>query len=87
MDALVVGAGPTGLTTVAELARYGLRCRVVEQLEKSSLLSRALAVQARTLEVGYVGHRERPIEPKRLEAELSRRLGPPGASDEKRVVG
>ncbi|QRK09948.1 FAD-dependent monooxygenase [Archangium violaceum] len=51
MDALVVGAGPTGLTMAAELARYGLRCRVVDQLEKPSMLSRALAVQARTLEV------------------------------------
>ena len=36
---------------------------------------------------GYVGHRERPIEPKRLEAELARRLGPPGAGGEKRVAG
>jgi 2-polyprenyl-6-methoxyphenol hydroxylase-like FAD-dependent oxidoreductase len=50
-DALVVGAGPTGLTMASELARHGLRCRVVEQLEAPSVLSRALAVQARTLEV------------------------------------
>lgn len=51
LDALVVGAGPTGLTMAAELARRGMRCRVVEQLEKPSPLSRALAVQARTLEL------------------------------------
>lgn len=51
LDALVVGAGPTGLTMASELARHGLRCRVVEQLERPSELSRALAVQARTLEV------------------------------------
>ena len=51
VDALVVGAGPTGLTMAAELARHGLRCRVVDQLEAPSVLSRALAVQARTLEV------------------------------------
>ncbi|AKJ07775.1 2-polyprenyl-6-methoxyphenol hydroxylase-like FAD-dependent oxidoreductase [Archangium gephyra] len=50
-DALVVGAGPTGLTMASELARHGLRCRLVEQLEAPSVLSRALAVQARTLEV------------------------------------
>jgi 2-polyprenyl-6-methoxyphenol hydroxylase-like FAD-dependent oxidoreductase len=50
-DALVVGAGPTGLTMAAELARHGLRCRIVEQLEAPSVLSRALVVQARTLEV------------------------------------
>ncbi|HYO55572.1 FAD-dependent monooxygenase [Archangium sp.] len=51
LDALVVGAGPTGLTMASELARHGLRCRVVEQLEAPSVLSRALVVQARTLEV------------------------------------
>jgi 2-polyprenyl-6-methoxyphenol hydroxylase-like FAD-dependent oxidoreductase len=51
LDALVVGAGPTGLTMASELARHGLRCRLVEQLEAPSVLSRALAVQARTLEV------------------------------------
>jgi 2-polyprenyl-6-methoxyphenol hydroxylase-like FAD-dependent oxidoreductase len=51
VDALVVGAGPTGLTMASELARHGLRCRVVEQLEAPSVLSRALVVQARTLEV------------------------------------
>jgi len=51
LDALVVGAGPTGLTMAAELARHGLSCRVVDQLEVPSVLSRALGVQARTLEV------------------------------------
>ncbi|MGZ3457579.1 MAG: FAD-dependent monooxygenase [Archangium sp.] len=51
LDALVVGAGPTGLTMASELARHGLSCRLVEQLEAPSLLSRALAVQARTLEL------------------------------------
>jgi 2-polyprenyl-6-methoxyphenol hydroxylase-like FAD-dependent oxidoreductase len=35
---------------------------------------------------GYVGHRERPIEPKRLEAELARRLGPSGSGSGKRVA-
>ena len=36
---------------------------------------------------GYVGHRERPIEPKRLEAELTRRLGPPRTGNTKRIAG
>jgi hypothetical protein len=35
---------------------------------------------------GHVGHRERPIEPKRLEVELSRRLGPPRAGTSERVA-
>ncbi|ATB43770.1 hypothetical protein CYFUS_009250 [Cystobacter fuscus] len=51
LDALVVGAGPTGLMMASELARHGLSCRVVEQLTAPSPLSRALAVQARTLEI------------------------------------
>jgi 2-polyprenyl-6-methoxyphenol hydroxylase-like FAD-dependent oxidoreductase len=51
LDALVVGAGPTGLVMAAELSRQGLRCRIVDPLEAPSLLSRALVVQARTLEV------------------------------------
>jgi 2-polyprenyl-6-methoxyphenol hydroxylase-like FAD-dependent oxidoreductase len=51
LDALVVGAGPTGLTMAAELARHGLSCRVIEQLEAPSPLSRALAIQARTMEI------------------------------------
>ena len=33
MDALVVGAGPTGLLMAAELARHGLRVRVIDRDE------------------------------------------------------
>ncbi|MET0403759.1 MAG: FAD-dependent monooxygenase [Cystobacter sp.] len=62
LDALVVGAGPTGLTMASELARYGLSCRLVEQLEAPSPLSRALAVQARTLEIfEHLGIAERAV--------------------------
>ncbi|XXF76695.1 FAD-dependent monooxygenase [Myxococcaceae bacterium GXIMD 01537] len=50
-DVLVVGAGPTGLLLAAELARQGLKPRVVERRAERSEESRALAVQARTLEV------------------------------------
>nr|ASV46860.1 pentachlorophenol monooxygenase [uncultured bacterium] len=35
----------------AELARHGLRCRIVDALEAPSLLSRALVVQSRTVEL------------------------------------
>ncbi|AUX19628.1 FAD-binding monooxygenase [Sorangium cellulosum] len=52
LDALVVGAGPTGLTLAGELARRGLTVRIVDKaLEPPSDHSRALAVQARTLEL------------------------------------
>jgi 2-polyprenyl-6-methoxyphenol hydroxylase-like FAD-dependent oxidoreductase len=51
MDAiLVVGAGPTGLMTAGELARLGVPCRVIDKAAAPSQTSKALAVQARTLE-------------------------------------
>jgi 2-polyprenyl-6-methoxyphenol hydroxylase-like FAD-dependent oxidoreductase len=49
-DVLVVGAGPTGLAMGIELARQGVRCRVIDKAPEPSKTSKALAVQARTLE-------------------------------------
>ena len=51
MDALVVGAGPTGLLMAAELARHGLEARVIDRDEHGATESRALAIQARTVEL------------------------------------
>ncbi|AUX38709.1 FAD-binding monooxygenase [Sorangium cellulosum] len=52
LDALVVGGGPTGLTMAGELARRGLAVRIVDKaLEPPPDHSRALGVQARTLEL------------------------------------
>ena len=51
MDALVVGAGPTGLLMAAELARHGLRVRVIDRDEHGATESRALAIHARTIEL------------------------------------
>ena len=50
---LVVGAGPVGLTLACELLRHGVPCRVVDADEGPTPTneSRALAIQARTLEV------------------------------------
>ncbi len=50
-DALVVGAGPTGLTLGCELLRRGLKVRLIEKLAEPTDQSRALALQSRTLEV------------------------------------
>ena len=47
---LVVGAGPVGLTMANELARHGVRCRIVDQARERSQTSRALAIFPRTLE-------------------------------------
>ncbi|MET0473902.1 MAG: FAD-dependent oxidoreductase [Mycobacterium sp.] len=48
---LIIGAGPTGLTAGVELSRMGIDVRIVDQAEGPSTTSRALGVQARTLEL------------------------------------
>lgn len=50
-DVLVVGAGPTGMVMASELARHGLRCRIIDRLPHGSHESKALGIQARTLEL------------------------------------
>jgi 2-polyprenyl-6-methoxyphenol hydroxylase-like FAD-dependent oxidoreductase len=51
VDVLVVGAGPTGLMTAVELARRGVGVRIVERAAVPSDKPRAIAVQARSLEM------------------------------------
>jgi len=50
-DVLVVGAGPTGLVLALWLAKLGARVRIVDKTSGPGTTSRALAVQARTLEL------------------------------------
>jgi 2-polyprenyl-6-methoxyphenol hydroxylase-like FAD-dependent oxidoreductase len=50
-DVLVVGAGPTGLVLALWLAKLGVRPRIIDKTAKAGTTSRALAVQARTLEL------------------------------------
>jgi 2-polyprenyl-6-methoxyphenol hydroxylase-like FAD-dependent oxidoreductase len=48
---LIAGAGPTGLTAALELSRLGIGVRIVDRASERSLTSRALGIQARTVEL------------------------------------
>src|SRR6266849_5261763 len=50
-EVLIVGAGPTGLVLALWLTRMGVRVRLVDKTAEPGTTSRALAVQARTLEL------------------------------------
>lgn len=51
LEVFIVGAGPTGLTLAAQLDSFGARFRIIDRLRDRTRESRALAVQARTLEI------------------------------------
>jgi 2-polyprenyl-6-methoxyphenol hydroxylase-like FAD-dependent oxidoreductase len=50
VDVLIAGAGPTGLVLALWLARRGVRVRIIDKATAPGTTSRALGVQARTLE-------------------------------------
>ena len=50
-DVLIIGAGPTGLVLALWLARLGVRARVIDKAAQPGTTSRAVGVQARTLEL------------------------------------
>jgi len=50
-DVLIIGAGPTGLVLALWLARLGVKPRIIDKTAEPGTTSRALAVQARTLEL------------------------------------
>src|ERR1700710_2273549 len=53
---LIVGAGPTGLVLALWLTRLGVRVKIIDKTSEPGTTSRALAVQARTLELyGQLG--------------------------------
>jgi 2-polyprenyl-6-methoxyphenol hydroxylase-like FAD-dependent oxidoreductase len=50
-DVLIAGAGPTGLVLALWLAKSGVRVRIIDKTAAPGTTSRALAVQARTIEL------------------------------------
>jgi 2-polyprenyl-6-methoxyphenol hydroxylase-like FAD-dependent oxidoreductase len=50
-DVLIVGAGPTGLVLALWLTKLGVKVRIIDETAEPGTTTRALAVQARTLEL------------------------------------
>lgn len=62
-DVLIVGAGPTGLMLANQLARRGVRFRIIDRHPGPAVQTRALGVQARTLEIySHLGIANRALE-------------------------
>ncbi|HEX4686805.1 MAG TPA: FAD-dependent monooxygenase, partial [Nocardioides sp.] len=51
VDVLVVGAGPSGLTVSAALARTGIRTLTIERHAGTSIFPKATGVRIRTMEI------------------------------------
>jgi 2-polyprenyl-6-methoxyphenol hydroxylase-like FAD-dependent oxidoreductase len=50
-DVIIVGAGPTGLSLACQLVRYGIDFVIIEKNAGVTRYSKAIGVQARTLEI------------------------------------
>ena len=62
-DVIIIGGGPTGLSLACQLNRYGIDFVVIEKNEGVTKFSKALGVQARTLEIyDQLGLADRAIE-------------------------
>ena len=62
-DVLIVGAGPTGLMLANQLGRRGVRARIIDRHDGPAQQTRALGVQARTLEIyAHLGIVEKALE-------------------------
>jgi len=62
-DVLIVGAGPTGLMLANQLTRRGARAQIIDRHAGPARETRALGVQARTLEIyEHLGIVDRAIE-------------------------
>src|SRR4029450_7900975 len=62
-DVLIVGAGPPGLMLANQLARRGVRTLIIDRHAGPARETRALGVQARTLEIyAQLGIVDRAVE-------------------------
>ena len=50
-DVIIIGAGPTGLALACQLIRYGMDFVIIDKKETTTQYSKAIGVQARTLEI------------------------------------
>src|SRR6266478_524319 len=50
-DVLIVGGGPTGLALACQLIRYNIDFVIIDKKETTTPHSKAIGVQARTLEI------------------------------------
>ncbi|HEY6928992.1 MAG TPA: FAD-dependent monooxygenase [Thermoanaerobaculia bacterium] len=62
-DVLIVGAGPTGLMLANQLGKRGIRAQIIDRNDGPARQTRALGVQARTLEIyAHLGIDQKAIE-------------------------
>src|SRR2546428_12895547 len=50
-DVIIAGAGPSGLALAGQLIRYGVDFVIIDKKETTTPYSKAIGVQARTLEI------------------------------------
>jgi 2-polyprenyl-6-methoxyphenol hydroxylase-like FAD-dependent oxidoreductase len=50
-DVIIIGAGPTGLALACQMIRYGINFVIIDPKETTTPHSKAIGVQARTLEI------------------------------------
>jgi 2-polyprenyl-6-methoxyphenol hydroxylase-like FAD-dependent oxidoreductase len=63
LDVLIIGAGPTGLMLANQLGRRGVRVMIIDRHSGPAQQTRAMGVQARTLEIyASLGLAERALE-------------------------
>jgi 2-polyprenyl-6-methoxyphenol hydroxylase-like FAD-dependent oxidoreductase len=87
-EVLIIGAGPTGLVLALWLTKLGAKVRIIDKTAEPGTTSRALAVQARTLELyrqldladaiverGHKGSRRQSLGERRAGGALAFRYG------------